>query len=70
MSDSRNRRRLNTSPSVDARVRELFKVLDAVEQQRRVSTFLDAVQQKSLVKFESSVSSILSTLKASIQALA
>ena len=33
VSDSRNGRRLNTSPMVDARVSELFKVLDAAQQQ-------------------------------------
>ena len=73
MSDSRNRRSLNTSPSVDARVSELFRVLDAAEE---MSTFYynsvcKACSQKveKLLKFENSVNSILSTLKASIQAL-
>ena len=32
MSDSRNQRRLNTLPSVDARRTELYQVLDAGEE--------------------------------------
>ena len=62
VSDLCNRQRLNTSPSVDAQVSELFKVLDAAQQQRRVSTFQQPVckacsqKVEKLLKFESSVS--------------
>ena len=65
---SSNRRRLNTSPSVDARVSELFKVLDAAPSNSVCKACSQKV--KKLLKLESSVTNILSTLKGTIQALA
>lgn len=73
VSDSRNRRRLNTSPSVDARVSELFQSVGCSRGEcLQSNSVCKACFQKveKLLKLESSLSSILSTLQASIQALA
>ena len=73
VSDSRNRRRLNTSPSVDARVSELFQSVGCSRGEcPPCNVVCKACFQKveKLLKLEDSVSSILNTLKASIQTLA
>ena len=72
VSDSRNRRRVNTS-SVDARVSELFQSAGCSRGEcPPCNVVCKACFQKveKLLKLEDSVSSILSTLKASIQTLA
>ena len=73
MSDSRNRRRLGTSSSVDARVSELFQSVggsktELLPSDRVCKACFQSVEK--LLKVESSASSIVNTLKASIQALA
>jgi len=76
VSDSRNRRRLGTSLSVDVRVSELFKSVGLGQQNGISSLPSDCVCKacfqsvEKLLKVESSSSSILDTLKDSIQALA
>jgi len=73
VSDSRNRRRLGTSPSVDARVSELFQSVGGSKTELLPSDCVCKACFQSvekLLKVESSSSSILDTLKASIQALA
>ena len=73
VTDSRNRRRLGASPSVNARVSALFQSVGysklAILPSDRVckACFLSV---EKLLKAESSASSILTTLQASIQALA
>ena len=70
VSDSRNRRRLGTSLFVDARVSELFRSVGGSKTELLPS---DCVWKacfqsvEKLLKVESSSSSILDTLKASIQ---
>ena len=73
VSDSRNRRRQGTSPSMDARVSELFQSVggsktELLPSDRMCKACFQSVEK--LLKVESSSSSILDTLKASIQALA
>ena len=73
VSDSRNRWRLGTSPSVDARVSELFRSVGGSKTELLPSDCVCKACFQSvekLLKVESSSSSILDTLKASIQALA
>ena len=70
VSDSRNRRRLGTSPSVDARVSELFQSVGGSKTKLLPSDRMCKACVEKLLKVESSASSIVNTLKASIQALA
>ena len=73
VSDSRNRRRLGTSSSVDARVSELFQSVGGSKTELLPSDHMCKACFQSvekLLKVESSASSIVNTLKASIQALA
>jgi len=73
VSDSRNWRRLGTSLSVDARVIELFQSVGSSKTELLPSDCLCKACFQSvekLLKVESSSSSILDTLKASIQASA
>jgi len=72
-SDWRNRWHLGTSPSVDARVSELFQSVGGSKKELLPSDYVCKVCFQSvekLLKVESSSSSILDTLKDSIQALA
>jgi len=73
VSDSRNRRRLSTSPSVDARVSELLQSVGGSKTELLPSDCVCKACFQSvekLLKVESSSSSILDALKASIQATA
>ena len=73
VSDSRNRRCLGTLPSVDARVSELLQSVGGSKTELLPSDCVCKACFQSvekLLKVESSSSSILDTLKASIQALA
>ena len=68
-----NRQRLGTLPSVDARVSELFQSvggskMELLPSDRVYKACFQSVEK--LLKVESNASSILNTLKASIQALA
>ena len=70
VSDSCNRRRLGTSPSVDARISELFPSVGGSKTELLPSDCVCKACFQSvekLLKLESSSSSILDALKASIQ---